>query len=438
MKVSTKNENGTTPPSGRQTDNCDGPTHDDDFSQSFPDGGLSAWTVVFGSFCSMFCVYGIINTSSVFEWYFAAHQLADYSSSQIGWIFSLYLFMVFFVGIQMGPIFDRHGPRVLVALGSVMIFTSLHLLSVCTKYYQILLSYSILGGLGGALINPPAFAAIAHFFDSRRGLATGIASTAGSIGGVVFPQLLHHTLPTVGFAWSMRILAFILLALSSLSVVFLRSRLPRPGGGLKAIWPDLSIFRQPKFTLVVIGIFFMEWGLFVPVTFIISHAAAHAFHTVNSYSLLSIFNAGQVFGMLIPGMLADAFGRFNIIIISISLCVVSVLGLWLPSQDSAGLLISFAIIFGFAGGSNLSLIPVCVGQLRDAKDYGRFYGTALMGASFGTLTSVPIGGALLDIGKEETGWRALILFSGLSYTVALGCYLAVRLMAVGPKFKAVF
>jgi len=98
----------------------------------FPEGGLAGWLVVFGSFCAMLSVFGLINTAAVFESWFSTHQLADYSASQIGWIFSLYLFFVFFIGIQVGPVFDAYGPRYLVATGSVLMVASLLLLGFCT------------------------------------------------------------------------------------------------------------------------------------------------------------------------------------------------------------------------------------------------------------------------------------------------------------------
>lgn len=108
---------------------------DKDLEEPFPEGGFKAWLVVFGSFCTMLSVYGLINSSAVFESYFATHQLADSDSSTIGWIFSLYLFVVFFAGIQVGPIFDRHGPRLLVAVGSVLVVASQMILGFCTGKY---------------------------------------------------------------------------------------------------------------------------------------------------------------------------------------------------------------------------------------------------------------------------------------------------------------
>lgn len=116
---------GSSPGSGSGSDSE--AESDDDF----PEGGLEAWLVVLGSFCAMISVYGLINSAAVFESYFTTHQLAGYDSSTIGWIFSTYLFMVFFAGIQVGPVFDRHGPRLLVAVGSLLVVASQLLLGLC-------------------------------------------------------------------------------------------------------------------------------------------------------------------------------------------------------------------------------------------------------------------------------------------------------------------
>ncbi|KAK1527830.1 riboflavin transporter MCH5 [Colletotrichum paranaense] len=422
---------------------------------TFPEGGWQAWLVVFGSFCAMLSVFGLINSAAVFESYFSENQLADHSSSEIGWIFSLYLFIVFFIGIQVGPLFDQYGPRGLVVAGGLCMSASLLLLSLCkglplltaklvifpngchTEYYQILLAYSILGGLGGALLNSPSYGAIAHFFDSRRGFATGIAATAGSIGGIVYPILLQNLFPTLGFGPTARILGFILLGLTVPATLFIRSRLPKKEGP-GSIWPDFTVFKNLKFTLSAVGIFFMEWGLFVPITYIISYAATLPGSNVHSYTILSILNATSAVGRFLPGLAADKYGRFNVILITIALCFITVLGLWLPSGNSQPMLLAFVAIFGFASGSNLGLVPVCLGQLCDAREYGRYLSTAMMMASFGTLSSLPIAGAILEAKEGGQNWKGLILFSGVSYFLAFICYAAVRVFAVGWKISARF
>ena len=292
-----------------------------------------------------------------------------------------------------------------------------------------------MGGLGGALLNSPAYGSIAHFFNRRRGLATGIATTAGGVGGVIFPILLRELLPSVGFAWSCRILAFIMLGLAVPCNLFIKTRLTPSKGHVQSVWPDLTVFKDARFAFASLGIFFMEWGLFVPLTFIVSYAAAHGRDETESYLLLSYLNAGSVLGRVLPGFVSDHFGRFNIIILTIALCVITVLALWLPAHGSQPMLIAYSVLFGFASGSNLGLVPVCLGQLCDHRKFGRMYTTAMMVASFGTLTSLPIAGAIVD---TKDGWDYLIIFAGISYVVALICYVAARVLAVGWSPRTIF
>ena len=85
----------------------------------YPEGGLRAYSVVFGSFCGMLAAFGLMNTIGVYQTYISTHQLSSYSDSAVGWIFGLYLFLAFFCGIQIGPVFDAKGPRWLILSGSV-------------------------------------------------------------------------------------------------------------------------------------------------------------------------------------------------------------------------------------------------------------------------------------------------------------------------------
>ncbi|MCJ1228915.1 hypothetical protein MMC12_005579 [Toensbergia leucococca] len=423
----------------------------DDEKPDFPEGGLRAWSVVAGSFCGLFAVFGIINSTAVFQEYFSKNQLSDYSPSQVGWIFSLSLFLTFFCGLPVGPIFDAHGPRLLTFCGSILLVASMMLLGLCTskwllliargttllfgvaanklaEYWHFFIVYSLLNGLGGALINTPALASIAHFFLLKRGHATGLVMTSGSLGGIIFPLMLQRLIPRVGFAWATRILASILLFLLIFANLLTRSRLP-----LKtpppSILPTLAPFKSAPFALATAGIFLLEWGLFVPLAYISSYALAHGSSLGWSFQILALLNAGSFVGRLSAGWIADRLGRFNTLILCVALCILTTLALWLPARDSQPLLIAYALLFGCASGSNLSLAPVCVGQLCETENYGRFYATAWMVVSFGTLTGVPIAGQILEAGGGAYG--GLIVFAGAAYAGAFVCFGAARTIAVG-------
>jgi MFS family permease len=106
-----------------------------------------------------------------------------------------------------------------------------------------------------------------------------------------------------------------------------------------------------------------------------------------------------------------------------------VLDVWLPFGNTKPGLIIFALLFGFASGSNISLTPVCVSQLCSIENYGRYYSTCFSIVSLGCLTGVPIAGKILDMGSGS--YRGLIMFVGLCYAGGLVAFLGARLIAMG-------
>ncbi|KAB8070000.1 putative MFS monocarboxylate transporter [Aspergillus leporis] len=408
-------------PMSRVTTDADGNT--------YPEGGLEAWLVVFGSFAGLFASLGLVNTIGTFQAYLENHQLQDYSSGSTGWIFGMYAFLTFFCGVQIGPIFDAKGPRFLVFAGSVLVVVQMIALGFCTQYWHFMLVIGVTGGVGASLIFTPAISAIGHYFNEKRGVATGIAATGGSVGGVTFPLVLERLFPMIGFAWATRVIALICLVLVIFACLLVKSRLPKKPASKENVLPDFRIFRDPKFALTTAGIFFVEWGLFVPISYISSYALAHGVSNQFSYQILAILNAGSFFGRWIPGFVADYLGRFNTLIATVALCLVCNACLWLPAGDSIPVMIVYCIIFGFASGSNISLTPVCISSLCKIENYGRYYATSYTIVSFGTLTGIPIAGEILSRCNGE--YWGLIVFTTCCYAVGLACITAVKIIHVG-------
>ncbi|KAF2664993.1 MFS general substrate transporter [Microthyrium microscopicum] len=403
----------------------------------YPEGGLRAWLVVLGSFSGMLASFGFMNTIGVFQEYISRNQLSTYSDSTIGWIFSMYIFIAFGGGLIIGPVFDAKGPRLLLLSGSICLVTAMLLIGIASTYWQFMLIIGIIAGAGSSLIFTPSVAAVGHYFHAKRGAATGIAATGGSVGGVIFPLMLQKLFPMLGFAWATRVLALIFAVLTAIAVVLVSSRLPpRPG---QSIMPDLMIYRKPAFALATLGVFMHEWGLFIPITYISSFIIATGTTSASSsfpFTLIAALNAGSTFGRCLPGIMADKLGRFNSMIIMLSLCMATTLGLWLPDailpSSSAAvkpLAVAYAALFGFASGSNISLTPVCIGQLCETEEYGRYYATCYTVVALGSLTGIPIAGALL----EAAGGRywGMALFTGLCYVVSFLAFIWARWYKAG-------
>ncbi len=218
---------------------------------TFPEGGTRAWLVILGSFCIITGTFGLLNCVGLFQSYWQVHQLSSYSSSSIGWISAVNVFFNLILGVQIGPLFDRYGPRYLLLVGSVVYVVSLVVLGNCSTYWELMLMWGVCAGISGAFLTTTALSVIAHWFERRRGMASGIAFVGSSVGGIGFPLMLSPILKNLGWAWAMRIVALVALLFMVAGNLFIRGRLPpsKNGGAV-----DLRCFRDARFSWVTVGI----------------------------------------------------------------------------------------------------------------------------------------------------------------------------------------
>lgn len=99
----------------------------------------------------------------------------------------------------------------------------------------------------------------------------GPVAAGSSLGGVIFPIMVTHLIPEVGFGWTLRICAFLILALLTFAIFTVKSRLKpqRRPFRVKAFFVPL---KEPPFALLTAAIFFFYWGMFTPFTFIVVEA----------------------------------------------------------------------------------------------------------------------------------------------------------------------
>ncbi|KAJ5416348.1 hypothetical protein N7491_011383, partial [Penicillium cf. griseofulvum] len=344
------------------------------------------------------------------------HQLSSLSHSEISWIFGVYNFLIFFGGLQIGPIFDAKGPRALLWIGSALLVIMFIALGFCEKYWHFFVVLGVLGGIGTSFIFIVPVASIGHFFLRRRGAATGLAMAGGSIGGVIFPIMLEKLAPKIGFAWTTRAIGLVTLVLLFIGCLLPSSSPESPPEkskskreSIKSLLPDLTILANPLLALTTAG-------------YITSYALYHSVSPDLAYLMVVFFNAGSFPGRWIPGILADKVGRYNMLIYTNLLALVAVLG----HGGNVAATIVFAVVFGFASGSNISLVPVCVGELCPTEAYGRYYTTVYTIVSLGALTGVPIAGEIIQRTNGE--YWGLIAFAGCSYAAGLMCFFAVKLL----------
>ncbi|KAL4940610.1 hypothetical protein BDV06DRAFT_223906 [Aspergillus oleicola] len=403
-------------------------------SEKYPEGGIQAWLVVLGAWCAMIPSMGLLNSLGTLHAWTSSHQLQDYSESSVGWIFGAYGFFLYVAGAQTGPIFDCYGPLYVVVPGSIGMVASLLFFSFSTEYYQIFLSFSVLGGLSACTLFNPAISVIGHWFDCRRGLVTGIACTAGGLGGVIFPVIVMFAAPEIGFGWAMRIIAFLSFVLLAIACVLMRTRFPPPAGKSAAI--DFKALKDSRYATTTAAVFLVEFAVFIPITYVSSFALHVGADETISYALIPLLNAGAIPGRFLPGLVADRLGRFNVMIITSLLCSILTLALWIPIGANTAGIICYAVLFGFASGVAISLTPVCISQVCRVEEYGQRNGTTFTIASIGTLTGIPIAGAILQASQGQ--YRGLIGFGGGLYFAATVAFMVARGVCAGWKLKTKF
>jgi MFS family permease len=145
--------------------------------------------------------------------------------------------------------------------------------------------------------------------------------------------------------------------------------------------------------------------------------------------LIPILNAVSIFGRIIPGIVADRLGRFNVMIITTGFSAIIVLALWLPSASNVPILI-FCILYGFSSGAFVAIGPSLIAQISPIREIGVRSGTFFLCVAIAGLTGNPIGGALLGIDGSFTG---LQIFCGTAMATGCAIYIASRWVQCGWK-----
>lgn len=348
------------------------------------EGGRRARIVVFGSFCALTGGLGLMNSIGVYQAWLADNQLRHVEEGHRGWIFGLYNFMVFFCGVQIGPLFDAYGPTWLMLTALALYIATFVSLGFCYAYWHFLVVIGLVAGAATSIVFVVPVATIGQYYHSKRGSATGLAMAGGSLGGIIFPLIFQELSGRLGFAWTTRVIGLITVCLVAIGCVTIRHC-----GKHKEQQHDRSLLPDPRILLdrrvfcLTIGVFFIEWGFFIGLEYVSSYALANGIEDRLSYLMIVFLNAGSFPGRWLPGILADYLGRLNTLIGATVLCAISVLAIWLPADGRVSLTITFAVIFGFASGSNISLVPVCVGEFCPTENYGKYYTTVYTVVSFG-------------------------------------------------------
>ncbi|KAI1446290.1 MFS general substrate transporter [Annulohypoxylon stygium] len=405
-----------------------------------PNGGWMAWLQVSAAFVLYWNTLGLLNGFGAFQTYYEESLLRNESPSAISWIGSVQIFFLMAGGVFFGPLYDLGYARSMLVAGTFLVTFGFMMTSISTEYYQIFLAQGLCVGIGTGCLYIPAITLVPAYFTTRRALAMGISGVGSSLGATLYPLIFERLQPQIGFGWTVRIIAFINLAMCSYAVVIARprqksARTNNPQGlswaSLKEVAKTAEL-KDSRYVIQCIAIFFSNLSFFEPLYYLQSYAQSHGMEGQNLANyLLVILNAVAIPGRIIPSYIADKVGVLNTYIGICALSAVSVF-YWISVNNRAGN-IAFSVLYGFFSGSVVTLAPVVLASITDDLSIlGTRLGFVAVLKGIGSLIGPPIAGAILGATNSYLGVQ---LFTGLA--ISLTAAFAGQLRIVVARHKKI-
>jgi MFS family permease len=395
-----------------------------------PDGGAKAWTqAVMGHFV-IFNTWGMISAFGVFQSYYTSELGLE--PSAVSWIGSIQMLFHFSLGLLSGRALDAGWFYWVIIPGVILSSLGMFMTSLCDQYWQLFLAQGVLMGLGNGLQFTPTTSLVYTYFSKNKAMALAIVASGSATGGLVYPTIARQLLPRLGFAWTTRVMGFLMLAVGACYATLLKPRLPpRKSGPLF----ELSAFKEVTYTTYIIGVFLTCFGQYFAFYYIGSFARDIIGVPYNtSVNVLLIMNGVGLVGRLISGFIADrVFGLYNSLIPFVFASAIIMFS-WAAVKNVTGLYV-FAVTYGLFCAGFQGLFPSTLSSLtKDLNRVGVRNGMGFAIVGMGNFLGPPIAGALM---QSHGGNYLHAQMWGGSMIVAGGVVLVLgRVSLTGFKLRA--
>ncbi len=318
-----------------------------------------------------------------------------------------------------GMIADRFGTGRVLAIGGALYAAGIYGMAHATSPGMFHITGGFVVGLGmsGASF-PLVLAALGRLVpETRRNLAFGICTAAGSMGQFLLVPLGQAFLAAYGWPFALTLLALMIALVIPLSTVMRGRAAEAPESEKQSMGQAMTEARRHS------GYLYLTAGFFVcgfHIAFIGSHLPAYitdrglsAELGAQSLALVGLFN---IFGAIGAGVLGNRFQKKNLLSFLYLLRAVAIaLFILLPIGPTTVLLFSAAI--GLTWLSTVPLTSGIVAQIFGPRYMATLFGFVFLSHQMGSFLGVWLGGKLFD----ETGTYNVVWWLG----VALGLFAAL-------------
>jgi MFS family permease len=336
-------------------------------------------------------------------------------------IFSAYMVLGGVFTILGGWALDRYGPRIIIFVMGIFTGLSLLLTSQTNLLWHLFVTYSLLLAVGTGSLYVVIMSTVSRWFDKKRGLALGIASSGNGLGTLVVAPFA--TFLIAKFDWYR---TYLILGLIAWGIVLPLSRLLRRDpyeigtlpDGAKAAPPDKDLpqpraeennlqptdlslrqaLRTRSFWLIIFSWLLYASSLFLVLTHLVPHVTDIGFSAAEGATVLSLVGGTSIVGRVLLGTISDRIGRKATGII----CALVQAGaiVWLAWSQQLWMLYLFALIYGLAYGGMTPSMAALISDTFGLRKIGAILGVLDVGFGLGAAIGPVVGGLIFDVSKS--------------------------------------
>lgn len=377
-------------------------------------------------------------------WYYSFGALFNPILTEFGWsrattslAFSFARLEGGIEGLITGPLVDKFGPRILIRIGWTMAALGFFMMYFIDSFWMFIVSYSLLLTLGmDAGLYIPLQTTIAKWFNKKRGLALGLLTSGGALGGALIVPLVAWLIVNYGWRSSVLVLAGAAFVIGWAMSFVLKPHGPEHYGlhmdGAKrkqAADTTMAVqgesmsasdsvesegltlkeaMRTRAFWQLVTAAIFAQTALSAIVVHQIPFIEDMGISKVVAASALGTMTLMSVPGRLTGGWLAD---RLNVQHLYFIASIIQAIGLFIFARATSmsGVWL-FVVIYGLSYGMRITIDPAMRAKLFGHKAFGSIMGYLGAFAIIGSFAGPFFAGWIYDTTNSYT--IAFLTFSG--------------------------
>jgi MFS family permease len=340
-----------------------------------------------------------------------------------------------------GALSDRHGARIVVLMGGLLLGLGLVLASRATSLLEFQLLFGLIVGVAVGAFYAPLMAVASGWFEHNRSLAVALVSAGMGMGPLTMAPFARWLITNyewrpamlvVGLTAALLVVPASLLIRRPPVVLDIAPPAPSPARGVATpvaaltAAPRMSAgeaLRTPQFAALALAHFACCAAHSGPIFHMVTYAIGCGIPAMAAVSVYSLAGLSGLGGRLLLGVAADRLGAKPVLVAGLMVQALGA-GAYL-FVNQLGELYALSIVFGIAYGGVMPLYAIL------ARDY---FGAHIMGTVFGAISALASLG--MAFGPWAGGW-VFDTYASYSWLYIGSFSVGLAAVAVALTFKPV-